>query len=84
MKFRLRLSGLDEEKEEKLFDSEQEAVEYARKWFLDGYDDNKTLDDEDRCRAREYADKIAPELLANASFCCPMFCETITLDRIDD
>lgn len=82
MKFRLRLSGLDEDDEERLFESEAEAIEYARKWFLDGYD-NDTINDDGRESAKKYAAQIEPDLRSGREFYCPMFYEKIRLDTVN-
>lgn len=76
MTIRLRFSGIDEETEEKDFETIDAAIKYAKHWFLSGYD-NETINDEARASAREYAARLERDLRAGETFHCGMFHERI-------
>ena len=73
MTIRLRFSSVDDEPEEMEFKTIEDAITYAKQWFLDGYETN----DENREIARKEAEHLASSLEAGAGFHCGMFNETI-------
>jgi hypothetical protein len=77
MKFRLRLESLDNDPEERDFESAIDAIDYAQHWFLEGYA-NDTIDDSGRSAARAHVPKLRAALHAGHEFACSMFYERIS------
>lgn len=73
---KLEFSGIDEDAIIKEFDTINEAIDFAKPWFRDGYD-NDTIDDITRKRAEEYLAILVDDLREGKDFHCSMFHEWI-------
>lgn len=80
MRFMVFVSGLDEEDEKRGFDTETEAIAWAKSWFIEGYN-NDTIDDETRAAVKEDAEKLEQDLLAGREFYCSRFYECVRMER---
>lgn len=73
---KLRFSGIDKETEEKEFNTLEEAIDFSKSWFIEGYN-NDTISNEDRKRANEYLAVLVDDLREGKTFHCGMFHERI-------
>lgn len=77
MPYRLKLESLDDDPEERDFETVPEAIAYAEDWFLKGYA-NDTISESAREDARAHIPTLRAALLACHEFRCSMFYERIS------
>lgn len=78
MPYILKIESLDDEAEETIFETMDEAVKYAVDWFVAGYD-NDTIDRDTRIAAAVDAVELARDLREGREFYCPRFYERASL-----
>lgn len=76
--FRLRTESYDDEPHERDFETAPEAIDYAVRWFLEGYA-NDSIDNDGRARARADVPRLRATLEAGQEFTCDKFNERISV-----
>lgn len=76
--FCLRLEGFGEEPCKLIFDSRDEAISHARKWFISGY----TEDDPEWHDILDDAKLLQEQLLITGNFYCGRGYESVVLEAL--
>ena len=82
MTYIVTTNSLDDDPEETVHATFDEAVEYARKWFVDGYEDLVKGDPDQFIPLVEEAVEVLVEnLRAGREYRCSMFFEHVTIQK---
>ena len=80
MRYRLHLSSVDEDQTTEIFDKEQDAIDRAEKWFIDGYE--KETDESTMASVRESAIRLREVLSEGGEFRCNLLYEHAYIEPV--
>ena len=80
--WKLTTVSLDDPEEERVFPSQDDAIDYAVVWFVSGYNPEDGGVEGVPAGLASYTMLLIQDLAEGREFVCSLFCERVTLEKV--